>query len=417
MRNLIAKISAALISAVMLTLTAFADSSGFAVEKERALGAVTPYDKSRVEIRWSTDEHETAGVPIASAEFVLLPSQNKVQKLAEKNGSIVATAELSDKVSEIVKGAVLNNVLVQPARTALYAIDTTSMTVLSSAKLGEVITDVALIDNLAYFGVNTGDGFKFICADYKSDFAVKWEYPSSAAPTSPALFNGYVLFGAGEKLVVHNADGTEFKENPVGAEITNVFAGKYAVFMTAADGNLYKLRLNDDGTTETDTLTSCKVGGTLTAPAEYNNRVYVGSTEGFFVLDGLNMEILKAFPEMKNSSAPIITYGAGQRAYTIARNEQLNRDVLYSILDTDDGQTASEIVKLIDYTNGKCAVAKSGLMYFKTADGKLWALAVSKNNVFLMVLKVVLTLAIIAMLIIIICAWSKKRREKRPPQY
>lgn len=417
MRNFLLKTTAAVISVVLLTVTAFADSSGFAIEKEFALGAVTPYDKGRVEIRWGTDEHETAGVPIAYGEFVLQPVRNMINKLAEKDGSIVGTAELADKVSENVSGAVLGGIFVQPAGTKLYSVDLETMTVLSSAQFGEIITNVAILDGLAYFGVNADGEFKFICADHKNNFELKWEFSSNTSPTSPALFNNYVIFGSGEDLIVHRHDSDEFKKNPITAEITNVFAGKYAVFMTASDGNLYKLRLNDDGTAEEDTLTSCKVGGILTAPAEYNNRVYVGSTEGFFVLDGLNMEVLKAFPELKNSSAPIITYGAGQRAYTVARNDQLNRDVLYSILDTDDKQTVSEIVKLIDYTNGKCAVARSGIMYFKTADGKLWALAVSRNNIFIMVLKVILTLAIIAMMIIIVFAWSKKRREKRPPQY
>lgn len=401
----------------MLTVTTFADSAGFAVESERALPARTPYDKSRVEILWNTDEGETVGVPISNGEYVLLPTLNTVQRISEKDGKLVGTALLDDKVSEDVRGAVLNGLLVQPARDTLYAVDLESMNVLRSREFGEIITDAALKDGLAYFGVKNENGSAFLCADCNNGFETVWEYQSKSAVTSAALYNGYVVFGAGEKLIVHTADGADFNEIPIGAGITNVFAGKYAVFMTAADGAVYKLRLNDDGTMETDTLTSCKVGGELTAPAEYNNRVYVGSTEGFFVLDGLNMEVLKAFPEMKNSSAPIITYGTGQRAYTVAPNAQLDRDVLYSILDTEDGQTASEIVKLIDYSGGKCAVSPSGTMYFRNADGRLWAIAVSQNNIFMMILKVVLTLAIIAMMIVIIIAWSKKRKAKRPPEY
>ena len=129
------------------------------------------------------------------------------------------------------------------------------------------------------------------------------------------------------------------------------------------------------------------------------------------------MKVLKAFTELKNSSAPIVSYAAGQRVYTVARDDRLNRDVLYSILDTDDGQTLFEIVKIIDYTGGKCAVSASGTMYFRTADGKLWAIAETKNNVFVMVIKVVLTIAIIVMFIFIILAWSKKRKANRPPEY
>ncbi len=405
-----------LTAAIMLTVTAFADSAGFAVESERALPARTPYDKNRVEILWNTNEGETVGVPIADGEYVLLPTLNTVRRISEKDGKFIGTASLDDKVSTDVRGAVLDGVLIQPARDTLYAIDLESMNVLCSKEFGEIVTDVAIKDGFAYFGLKNESGFTFLCADYDNGFETVWEYSSEYSVTSPALYNGYILFGSGENLVVHSSNGSDCKENSVGAEITNVFAGKYAVFMTAADGYLYKLRLNDDGTTEADTLTSCKIGGELTAPAEYNNRVYVGSTEGFFILDGLNMKVMKAFPEMKNSSAPIITYGTGQRAYTVAPNAQLDRDVLYSILDTEDGQTASEIVKLIDY-GGKCAVSSSGTMYFRNADGKLWAIAVSENNILIMILKVVLTLAIIAMLIIIILAWSKKRKEKRPPEY
>ena len=72
---------------------------------------------------------------------------------------------------------------------------------------------------------------------------------------------------------------------------------------------------------------------------------------------------------------------------------------------------------MIDYTGGKCAVSASGVMYFRTADGKLWAIAESKNSVFIMILKAALTIAIIVMFIIIIVAWSRKRKAKRPPEY
>lgn len=413
----IATVCAAFFITTAAALTVFADDAGFAVEKERAFPAKTPYDKSRVEILWNTDDAENAGVPITDGEYVLLPVLNTVQRVSEKDGKITSTVSLDDKVSTDVRGAVLDGVLIQPARDTLYAIDLESMSVLLSKEFGEIVTDVALKDGLAYFGVKTEGGFTFFCADYKNNFNTVWEYACESAVTSPALYGDMVVFGADGDLVVHQPKSAEYKENPIGAQLTNVLAGRYAVFMTASDGNLYKIRLESDGSAEDDTLTSCKIGGTLTAPAEYNNRVYVGSTEGFFVLDGLNMEILKAFPEMKNSSAPVVTYATGQRAYTVAPNAELNRDVLYGILDTEDGQTVSEIVKIIDYTNGKCAVSTAGIMYFRTADGKLWAIAESRNNVFLMILKVVLTLAIIVMFIVIILGWSKRRKSKRPPEY
>ncbi len=413
----ISALCTALFVTISLTLAAFADSAGFAVEKERVYSVKAPYDKNRVEIRWNTNDGENVGAPVVDGEFVLLPALNTVRRLGEKDGKLDGVAVLDEKVSTDLHGAVLNGVLVQPTRTMLYAVETDGMNVLGSRQFGEITTDVALLDDFAYFGAKTDGGFTFFCADYKNSFKTVWEYACKSSVTSPALYGDMIVFGADGDLVVHQHKDSEYKVNPIGAKLTNVFAGRYAIFMTAADGNVYKIRLETDGSAEEDTLSSCKVGGELTAPAEYNNRVYVGSSDGFFILDGLNMEVLKAFPELKNSSAPLITYSTGLRAYTVARDDQLNRDVLYSILDTDDGQTVSEIVKIIDYTNGKCAVSASGTMYFRTADGKLWAISETQNNVFIMILKVVLTLAVIAMFIIIILAWSKKKKSKRPPEY
>ena len=407
----------AVITAFFITMNAFADSAGFAVEKERALPVRTPFDKSRVEILWNTDYGENVGVPISDGEYVLLPTLNTVRRLGEKDGKLAGVAVLDEKVSPEHSGAVIGNTLVQPTLTMLYAVDTESMNVLGSLQFGEIVTDVALLDNFDYFGVKTADGYTFFCADYQNGFKTVWEYRCERSVTSPALYGDMVVFGADDKLIVHSRDGSEYKENPVGAELTNVFAGRYSVFMTSPDGNVYKLRLISDGSAEEDTLESCAVGNGLTAPAEYNNRVYVGSSDGFFILDGLNMKILRSYTGLKNSSAPIITYGAGQRAYTVARDDQLDRDVLYGILDTDDGQTIFEIVKIIDYTGGKCAVSASGTMYFRTADGKLWAIAETQNSVLIMVIKAVLTIAIIVMFIIIILAWSKKRKANRPPEY
>lgn len=407
-------------SALMLTgMTAYADNAGFAVEDEAAISAKTPFSKDYVRILWSTPEAETAGVPISDGEFVLIPNLNKVNKLAEKDGKLAASAELSEKISENCRGAVLNGVLVQPTRNSVYVINVEDMSVKCSAEFGGIVTDIAVLDNLAYFGAKTDSGYKFVCADIDDGLKTVWEYASDRQPTSPALFGGYVLFGAGEDLIAHSAGNDGYVENPVGAEITSVFAGKYAVFMSGADGRLYKLRLTEDGSTETETLTSCMLGGTLTAPAELNNRVYVGSTEGFFVVDGLNMEVVKAFPDMKNSSAPFIVYGNVQRAYTAAPHADKDGDrwYLYSVLDSDSGQTASELAKIIDYTDGRSDVSQNGIMFFRDAKGQVWAVAERENDLFTIILKIVIMIAIVVMLMLILRAWSKKRGEKKPPQY
>ncbi len=401
-----------LIAALFLTTTASAD--GFAVEEERAIPAPAPFDKDHVAILWNTKEAETAGAPIVCGEeeeFVLLPVLNTVQKLSAENGEQTGAASFDEKVSENVKGAVSGNTLVQPARTSLYAVNTDDMSVICSRTFGEIATDCALRGSLAYFGYKAEDGYRFVCADISKELEIVWEYASPDPVTAPAYYGDFIVFGAGGKLVIRAADGAEFVENTVPARITNVFAGKYAVFMTCADNTVKKLRLEEDGQAESDSLMSCEVGGGLTAPAEFNNRLYVGSEDGFFVLDGLNMEILTAYPELKNSSAPLVCYGNGQRAFTVSWSEKEKRDVLYGILDTEEGQTLSEIIKIIDFTGGHFTASKNGTMFFRTADGRLWAIAQSEINILLIIVKIVLLIAIFVFLFIILRAWTKKHSK------
>jgi len=421
--NKMKKIIMCIAAALTLALTgaaAFAENAGFATESA-VVSAKTPYNKDYVKVMWSTPEAETAGVPLVGGDFLFAPMLNKVNKLTQKDGKLVSFAEFDEKVSEDCSGAVMNGVLVQPTRTKIFVVNTEDMRILCSAEFGEIVTDVALLGDFAYFGVKNSDTYKYVCANFSDGLKTVWEYTSDSAVTSPSLFGDYVLFGAGESLIAHAHKSESFVENPVGAEITAVFAGKYAVFMSGADDNLYKLRLNDDGRTEAETLTKCELGGELTAPAELNNRVYVGSSEGFFVLDGLNMEVVKEFPELKNSTAPFICTGRGQRAYTAAPHTESNGDLrwyLYNILDGDDGQvTLSELAKIIDYTDGRSVVSPNGIMFFRDAFGQIWAVCERENDLLTIIIKIVLMIAIVVMVMVIVRAWAKKRNEKKPPQY
>lgn len=403
-----------LIAAIFLTTTASAE--GFAVEGERAIPAPAPFDKQHVSILWSTKEAENAGAPVvcgSDEEFVLLPVTHTVKKLSAKDGEQAGEVSLDHKVSADVRGAVSGNTLLQPAQACLYAINVDDMRVICSRTFGEIATDCAILDDLAYFGyaAEDGEGFRFACADISKELETVWEYSTPDPVTSPAYYGGFVVFGAGEKLIVHAPDSGECVEIPVRSRITNVFAGKYAVFMTCADNTVKKLRLEDDGQAEPDSLMSCEVGGGLTAPAELNNRLYVGSEDGFFVLDALNMEIVKAYPQLKNSSAPLVCYGNGQRAFTVSWSDSEKRDVLYAVLDAEDEQTLSEIVKIIDFTGGHFTVSKRGTMFFRTADGRLWAIAQSEISIPLIILKVVLLIGIFVFLFIILRAWTKKHSK------
>ncbi|MGN0669431.1 MAG: hypothetical protein ACI4JZ_02665, partial [Oscillospiraceae bacterium] len=355
-----------ILSAVVLSATAFAESAGFAVESELVSPAKTPYDKKYVKILWNTAEASSAGVPLCAGEFLFAPVGNKLNKLSEKDGKLVSSVEFEEKVSENYKGAILGKTLVQPTRTGICVVDTEQMSVLQFKKFGEIVTDVAVLDNLAFFGVKTAESCAFYCVDMNKNLDIVAEYKTENQPSSPALFNNFVVFSSGEKLVCFSTTDKIFIENQIGAKVNYVFAGQYAIFMSGDDGFMYKLRLLDNGKVEEDSLLKCEVGGTLTAPAEADNRLYVGSTEGFFVLDGLNMEISKKFPQMKNACAPVITLGSGLRIYTVAPVESDGgKWYLYGILDSDTEQSVNEIVKIIDFTNGKITVSNNGIMFFR----------------------------------------------------
>lgn len=407
-------------TAIMLSLLfsiTTASAAGFASESDILSTAQTPFDKKHVKIDWHTAEGENVGVPLAFEDFLILPTLNKVNKLDEKNGNIISAAELDEKVSKNSRGVIADDVLIQPTRTGLCVIDLESMSVRGTKKFGEIVTDVACENELAYFGFKDGDAFKLCCADVSNGLETVWEYASEKPVTSPARINGSVVFGAGNELVVRTENG--FVENNAGAEITHVFSGKFAVFMCCENGELRKLRLDDDGNAEEDSLGVCELGGTLTAAVGVDNHIYVGSTEGFFMIDGLNMDVTKKFPELKNASEPLITLGNGVRAYTAAPHSDAdgNRWYLYSVLDTDETQTLSELAKIIDYTDGKAAVSDSGRMFFRDAKGQVWAISESKPSIIISIIKVVLTFAILIMLILILRAWVKKRQAKRPPEF
>ncbi len=406
-------VAAAAVICSFTALNAFA--AGFATESETVFAAQTPYDKKYVSIDWNTPEGETVGVPLSYGGFTLVPSLNKVNKLSEKDGKAAASAVLGEKVSENSRGVVLNDTLFQPTRTSINVIGLGDMNVVRSERFGEIVTDVAADGDSVYFGYKSEEKYRLCCATH--DLETIWEYESSSAVTSPAKIGDKIIFGSGDKLIVRA--GNEFTENPVGAEITHIFAGNYAVFMSCKDGRLAKLRLDADGKTEEDSLMFCEIGGELTQPAGIENHIYVGSTEGFFVVDGLNMEITESFDELKGASAPVVTTGGGVRAYTAAPHSDPNGDrwYLYSVLDTDEALTCSELAKIIDFTNGRTAVSKSGRMFFRDAAGRVWAISATKPNVLVNIVKAVLILAIIVMILLILRAWAKKRQEKRPPEY
>lgn len=408
---------------ILLLFTAYLNVGAFAesatsIESAGFMGEInvtnarTPYDKGYVEIRFSTSEAETAGVPLSYKEFLLSPTGNKIFKINENTGETEMTAELDEKVSENSRGVIMNGVLFQATRTKIFAVSLEDMSIKASQNFGEIVTDVAAIDRLIYFGVKNDEGYSFICADYGNNFDIVWEYKSEYPVTSAGLYGEFVVFGCNNKLIVHSKTENDYFENEVGGTLKYVYAGKYAVFMTAENGMLYKLRLNDNG--EAEALSELEIGGGISAPAEIDNKLFVSSENGFYVVDALNMEITKTYPELKNGCSPIITTGSGFRAYVVSPVESEGKWYLYSVLDNEDELSLNEIVKIIDFTNGKIAVSESGTMFFRDAKGQIYALAIRENDILTIVLKLLMFIAIIVFLVLILRAWIKKHSDKTP---
>ena len=126
------------------------------------------------------------------------------------------------------------------------------------------------------------------------------------------------------------------------------------------------------------------------------------------------MDIEKSYSEIKNGCAPVITYGSGFRAYVAAPVEKEGKWYLYSVLDANDELSVNEIVKIIDFTDGKITVSKNGTMYFRDAKGQIYALAIKELNIFTIILKILIFIAIIVLFVLILRAWIKKHSDKTP---
>ncbi len=416
--------AAAVFTAAALTLSVSADaadSGGFRTESELATAAKTPYDGKYTNIAWNTERSDSAGVPVPLSDSVIFPVGNKVLKLAENTGEELGCAELSEKVSPDCRGAAVGNRLLQPTRTGLAVINTDTMTVECYRSLGmNIVTDAAVVGELGFVGVELGYGCMFVCVDLSRELETLWEWEDSdgSIPTDPALFGENVIFGMGSTLMTYNYSANIFGEIPLPTEISgSPFAGEYAVYFSGSDGKSYKLRLNDDGTLEEDTLISCDIGGELSSPVAWNSRLYVASSEGFYILDSLNMEVMESLPDIKSGTDPIICYGNGPRVYLLyPEGEMWN---FCCILDSE-GLEQPEVTlpaRLENFVGGRLEVSAAGTMYFRDGIGRLYAAQVAPFNLLLVIVKLVLLLALIVLVFIILRYWAKNRNANKPPRY
>ena len=406
-----------LLSAALINVCAYAESAGFRNEQKLVSNAKAPYDKKYTNIQWQLEAAENVGAPIAYEDSVLLPCGDEVLRLAEENGTRMAAIKLPETVCTDYSGAMLGKILVQPTASGICTIDFTDGTIKGHKSFdGTVDSDVAIIDSMAYFSIKADGGETFYCVDISADMTVLWEYPADADMTSSTVQGDYVIFGAGKKLVTaHYKDGTT-NEIPLDSEIIGApFASQYAVFFTTVDGKAVKIRLNNDGTMEEDTLIACAIGTGASAPLAHNNRLYVASDTGLHILDSINMENITTLSDIKNGCDPIICRGNGNRVYTVSTYSE-GGWALHSVYDPgEDSEPIDEaIAGLYSFADGKIAVSENGTMYFRDDIGRLFALTLVEYDIITIIIKLVVLVLIIGGIFFWIRLVGKRRAANNP---
>lgn len=369
---------------------------------------------------WGGDvQREGCGIPLAYGELLLLPAEDSLIALNGATGEVSDSAELPENCSTVYSGALLGNTLLQPTEHGVSLIDAEGLKLTASRQLdGEPASDCAMTDSFGYFAIKLDSGYQYLCVDL-SDSGLKtvWSMDIPDAPSAAAIQGDNIIFAAGSSIFTHDRKEDVSCEIPVGKEITgDPFATEYAVFFSTSDGNAGKLRLNTDGTLEEDTLNFCKVGGSPSTPLSWNGRLYVATADGLYILDNLNMETTYIVTDIKGGRTPQVHYGSGPYIYLVAPRE--DKWAVYCVLDMDDETepTVSILALMEDYSSGAFCASPGGTLYFRDAIGRVYALAVAPFDVLSLILRLVVLLALLALVFV----WIKKvakRRENLRPRY
>lgn len=404
----------------MTGITASAENAGFSGEKKYITPSAAAHSNKYTQIQWGGDvERENCGIPIAYGDKVLLPSGDSILAIKEATGETAETVALPGECSTEYSGALLGNTLLQPTLNGIAVINTLDLNVVSSRTFGgSVASDCAMIDDMGYLAVQMDDGYELMCIDLSgSELDTVWSFHVEEKPSALAVQGDYVIFAAGSSIYTHDYKTDSCSEIPVGKEIAGApFASQYAIFFTTEDGNAGKLRLNSDGTLEEDTLTFCAIGAEPSSPVAWNGRLYISTADGFYILDNLNMEVSYIMTDIKSGCTPQVHYGSGPYIYTVGKYE--DKWAIYSILDMDDSSEPSySILARIEYfENGAFCASNNGSLYFRDDVGRLYSLTIVPENVWALIIRLVVLLA----LLVLVFVWIKKvakRRENLRPKY
>ncbi len=395
-------------------VTASAAGSGFSGEERLISAAAAPHDNKYTEIQWGGDiKRENCGIPLPDGERLLLPCENRLLALDEKTGEELTSAELPEKCSLEYSGTRLGSRLLLPTESGVALLDPETLAVKSSRSFdGDIASDCSILDSRGYFAVEYDGSWEFLCIDLDSDgLPTIWSCEVPEKPSTAAVQGDNIIFAAGDSLYTHHyKNDSQTVQIPVDETIAgNPFATEYAVFFSTEAGNAAKLRLNSDGTLEQDTLTFCKIGDSPSSPLSWNGRLYVAAADGFYVLDNLNMDITYVLSDIKGGCTPQVHYGSGPYIYTVAPRE--DKWAVYCIRDMDEETepTYAILAQMENYSHGAFCASAAGTLYFLDAIGRVYALVIAPFDVVGLILRLVVLLALMALVFI----WFKKMADRR----
>lgn len=189
-----------------------------------------------------------------------------------------------------VKGAplVLGKYLIVPAVDTIYKLNVNTGAILKRYDYGgataSFVSSPAGKGTVFYIGSLDGNMYAI---DAETDL-LKWTYTSGAAPgtgisSSPLIYNGTVIFGAGDGSVhaVNETNGTLAWKTAVGAATDNIISSPVLslpyLYVGGADGTLYAL----DPTTGANLWNYPTLDGSpiLSSPAVYGGNIIFGCSD------------------------------------------------------------------------------------------------------------------------------------------
>lgn len=321
--------------------------------------------------------------------------------ILDNKGNLIAETKLYSKIGFFSRLAYGDGKIYVPLNNCIQAFDAKTLRPLWLSQTGnQFISTITYHDGYIYSGMTTGGGGdKGKTNGYFFALNVKDEDPNNAFEVKDfawtcgeAKNTGYYWAGAaivGDAVVFAGDSGEVFShhlsqaivydryllgDTKVRANISYIESEKAILVGTQDTQTLFKIKMNEDGSFQKNTIQSVDVKGDITGGVSYyNNRAYVPSggmyAKGFSVVDVATMQLAYRNNDVGSQSYPLIS-----TAYATSANKQEVKIYIldYSsgdlrVLHDAQGQTTSRMQTLVKgygtYNSGSITPDAYGNLY------------------------------------------------------